>query len=453
MDIVIFGAGITGRFLAETLAKEKHNVTLIDSDPKKLNELSPNTDVASLCITSINWKVLKELNQRNEAIFLGVSQNDGENLASCAIAKALNYKKTLARVGEKTLLDDSELDFKKIFQVDYLFAPEIIVSEELFKRITNPKAQILESFANGKLQIETHIIKKDWKYIDKPLSELEFKNLYLVTCIKRQEKENQDLPHIVFPRGDTRIYEGDEVTFLGKTDDMLKLNKILDIETQKVKSVVLCGASSYQRLLAQNLHENNISVKIIESNLKDCEDLSKELTFATILNHKETDKEFLIEENIASVDVFVSSSNSTDKNLITATLAEDIGCKNVITLVSDDAFSHLLSKLGITYVLSEKFSIANIIFSIIHGEVISSMSTLYQNQIKVIEVAITDSSPLKGKSIQDIAHKLPKNCVLGYILKDDGTVSLAKGPEILHPGYFIMAFISPNQIESFYKLL
>ena len=453
MDIVIFDAGETGRFLAETLSAEKHNVTLIDPNPQKLIEISQNADIATICNHGINWKILKEANKSGNSIFLGVSNDDGMNLTACAIAKSLNYHRTIARVAEISLLDETEVNFKNLFHVDFLLAPEIIVSHDLFKHIINPKAALIENFAHGKVQIQTHTIIKDWKYSDRPLSEVDFKDRYLVALVKRKPKDNeQNGSEVIYPRGDTRIFEGDEVTFIGKIEDMMELPSLLGIGEKSVKSVILCGASSYQRHLAHILKDKGISVKIIESDRAFCEDLSRELPFATIIHHNETDKEFLIEEHIASVDVFVSCSRSTEKNLLVATLAQDLGCKDVITLVADDSFSHLLNKLGISYTLSEKISIANVVFSTIHGEVISSISSLYQNQSKVIELSITENSPLAGMKICDAAKKLPKNCVLGFILHKD-QVLLAKGPETLNPGDFLMTFIAPDQIEAFQKLL
>lgn len=453
MEIVIFGAEKIGTYLADVLSKEKHSVTLLDPDIRSLLEFSQNADVATLCTSGINLNILKEANPNKNAVFLAMSSNDGLNLSSCCLAKSLEYKKTIAKISELSLLNDDILDVKSLFHIDHLLASDILIAHELFKHIINPKIKLIENFAHGQIQMQTHLVPKGWAYINHALSEVPFREEFLVALIKRKatSKSSEDI-EVIYPRGDTKLCEDDEVTFIGKCESMPKLLKLFNLSEKTVSSATICGTTNAVKYLSHLLHEKNIQIKIIESNHSLCEILAKELPFATIINHKEEDKDFLIEENITQSDIFIACSQSTEKNLLIATLAQEIGAKDIITLIADETYIYLLNKLDISYALSEKITLSKHVFSFIYEEIISSITSLYHNHVKVLEVKITQNSPLSKMEISDIANKIPKKCVLGFTIHG-GKVTLAKGHEILNPGDFLIIFIAPDQIDNFQKLL
>ena len=65
MNIVILGAGSTGSYLALVLSKEEHNVIVIDTDYKALEQLSQRADIATKLGSGTDWRLLEEIKEHS----------------------------------------------------------------------------------------------------------------------------------------------------------------------------------------------------------------------------------------------------------------------------------------------------------------------------------------------------------------------------------------------------
>src|SRR3989344_4517003 len=139
MNIVILGAGELGSYLASVLAKDEHNVTIIDKDPQRLEKVSEGADIATLVGYGSRWKILDELLEFEPDIFIAMTGDDETNLVSCAIAKNLGYPKTVARVKEIGFLARSRIDFGRLFYVDHFIGAEVLAANDILKSIINPQ--------------------------------------------------------------------------------------------------------------------------------------------------------------------------------------------------------------------------------------------------------------------------------------------------------------------------
>ncbi len=80
-------------------------------------------------------------------------------------------------------------------------------------------------------------------------------------------------------------------------------------------------------------------IKLIEKDEKRCFELAEQIPFATILNQDPSDLNFLITERVKESDVFVTCHDSTETNILSATLAKEAGCKvEYIPLVRRDIY-------------------------------------------------------------------------------------------------------------------
>ena len=450
MDIVIFGASITGTYLANALSIEGHNVTLIDSDADALYKSSQNADIATIYNTATNWKVLEEAKQAGSPILLAVSKCDADNLVACSIAKKLGYSLTIATVREISFVDKSKIDCSLLFDVDHIIAPEVVVAHEIFKAISNPGSLSIENFFHGKVQSQIHAIPSEWKYIGTKIKDFDFTNRFKIALIKRKSKHEEDIyteNELLYPDGSETINAGDEVTFIGKTDDMKSLPNILGREEKKLSSVFISGGSRCAVHLSHILHDRNIEVKIVDEDCHNCEKLAGELGFATILNHDITDLDYLIEENAKEYDTFVACTNSTEKNLLVATLAQEAECPNVVTIVSSKRYHHLLKRLGISFALSEVISLSNLILSYIYGEMVTTISSIYHNQMKILECLVGEKSPVNNLTLDELNKKLPKDSVLSF-LESDGEALFGDLERKLKPGDHIIIIAASSSTQS-----
>jgi trk system potassium uptake protein TrkA len=445
MKIVILGAGVHGSYLASTLADEQHDVIIIDQDPKALAKVSRSADVATRLGSGTDWRVLEELADLSPDLFIAMSSNDETNLVACTMAKNLGYPKTVARIRQNAFLDHSRLEFSRLFFVDHLLGTELAVAHELFKHIVTPHNLAIENFALGSVQMRTVVIPENFKHAGIPLSTIGISDHLLIGLIRRNNK-------LIFPKGHDHLLPGDEATLIGETHVMHTLPEFFGAAKTSVASVVIVGGSGITIHLCRLLEEQKIHVKIIEQDEAKCEKLAKLFPKATVMNHDGCDFAFLQEEGVESADLFVACTQSHETNILSAALAKQAGCKQVIALVSDESSLPLLKQLGISHALSEKASLARQIHAIIDNDAIVSVASLYDNQAKIMELKISSGSNLVGSPLSDLRASFPNNFIIAMIENRSG-VLVPKGNTILTPGDTAIVICSPDSISEMQKIL
>ena len=60
MNIIILGAGRVGESVAESLVSERNDITMIDTDPRRLRELQDRLDLRGVPGNGIQPSVLRE---------------------------------------------------------------------------------------------------------------------------------------------------------------------------------------------------------------------------------------------------------------------------------------------------------------------------------------------------------------------------------------------------------
>ena len=454
MNIVILGADSIGSYLATTLSREEHNVIIIDRDPKALEKVSHSADVAVRLGSGTDWKLLEELLEQNPQLFIAVSSDDETNLVACAIAKNLGYPKTVCRVHHPSFLNRSRLDFGRLFFVDHFIGTEIILAHDIFKCISHPGNVAVENFAHGAVQMRTIVIPENWKGANHRICDLTLPDNLLIGLIHRKSiypDASLSSESIIFPRGQDLILPGDEVTLIGDSQVMLNLHELFNTPFKEVKSVVVAGGSPVAMQLCPILEQQGIHVRLIEKDEELCRTLSEQLPGATILNHECTDLNFLLSERVSYADVFVACTESTETNILTAALAKQAGCEEVIALVSDESYAPLLRRLGIFYTLSERVSVANRIHAIIHEESVLSVASLYENKANIMEVKVSSDAQIVGIPISDLSAHLPQDFLIALI-ENRGRIMIAKGNNILAPGDTVIVICSPQNVDQLDKI-
>ena len=110
MNIIIVGCGKVGYTLAETLSAEKHDVSVVDTNPEALSRLS-NLDVSVIEGSGSSYRVLQEAGVKDCDFLVAVTSRDEVNLLCCLIAKKAGDCRTVARVRDPDYYQ--EIDFIK----------------------------------------------------------------------------------------------------------------------------------------------------------------------------------------------------------------------------------------------------------------------------------------------------------------------------------------------------
>ena len=443
MGIVIAGADELGIYLASVLSDEQQNVIIIDPDEEKLEQFARSADVATVCGQCHDWQLLDTIAEQKPQLFLAMTSCDATNLLSCSIAKNLGYPTTVCRITNAQFLDQSRIDIDRLFYVDHLIAPELIVAHELFKCLSHPGSVAVESFAHGAVQMRTIVLPSEFPERGKNLREMKFGDDLLIGMIRRKSENRGE---IIFPHGDDQLQTGDEVTFIGDTNTMMNISSRFGLTGKEIKSAVVAGSSAVVHHLVQILLSHGIIVKVMDNDYACCEKLSKIQGNITVIQEDPSNMNFLLSERIDQSDVFLAATPSTEFNILTASLAQEAGVKDVYSLVSDMRHSHLLKRLGIDYAVSEKESITSRILSFIHAESAISTRTLYENQVMIMELKVSAATKIAGVPVRGLGNLLPKDCLIALI-ENRGQIMIAKGNRIFAPGDTVIIICSPKHVD------
>jgi len=99
MNIIILGAGRVGESVAESLASEQNDITVIDTNPARLRELEDRFDLRGVVGNGIQPSVLREAGAKDADMVIGCAATDESNLVFCKVAHdVFNVPNTIARL-------------------------------------------------------------------------------------------------------------------------------------------------------------------------------------------------------------------------------------------------------------------------------------------------------------------------------------------------------------------
>jgi trk system potassium uptake protein TrkA len=447
MNIVILGAGGIGSYLALHLAQDGYNVVVIDHAAKPLERLSESADVATRLGNGTNWRLLQELLDFKPDLFVAVSSDDETNLVACSIAKNLGYPKTIARIRSESYLDKTSLDFERLFFIDYSIGTELIVANDIVKYLVHDLSAC-ENFVHGSIQTHSLVIPSSWEHAHKKIADLKLPENLLIGLIHRKKQQDN---HVIFPTGQDMLLPGDEITLIGDAKAMLKIPQFFSTPKEIVDSVLILGGGQIAIHLGRLLESQGTSFKIIDEDENVCKKVAEALPKATVLCHEPTDINFLVEERIQTSEGVVALTASHETNVLLAALCKQLGCPKVIPLVSEERYLPFLRHLGLHMTVSERMSILSRVRSILKTRPLFSISSLYGDRAKILEVKVSAGSQIVGIPIADLRAHLPKDFLFALI-ENRGKVAIPKGTNILTPGDSVMVICHPKHLTELEKI-
>ena len=98
MKVVILGCGRAGSILAQLLARDSHDVTIIDYNADAFRRIA-DSKVHQVVGTGIDVAVLRRAGIEQADVFIAVTNGDNTNIMSTQIAtREFNVPKSLARI-------------------------------------------------------------------------------------------------------------------------------------------------------------------------------------------------------------------------------------------------------------------------------------------------------------------------------------------------------------------
>lgn len=419
MKIIILGAGQVGSSLANNLASEANDITVIDVDTVRLQALQDRLDLRTVEGQGSHPEVLRRAGADDADMIIAVTNSDETNMVACQVAYTLFRTPTkIARVRSQEYLQNPELFTPEAIPVDVLISPEQLVTDYIAQLIAYPGALQVLGFAEGKVQLVG--VKA---YYGGPLVGHELRTLRehmpgvdtRVAAIYRRDRA-------IIPEGTTVIEADDEVFFIAASKNIRAVMGELRRLERTAKRVIIAGGGNIGRRLAEAL-ENKYQVKIIDHNMGRTRAISEALGKCIVLNGDAADEELLLEENIEQTDVFCALTNDDEANILSAMLAKRLGARKVMALINRAAYVDLVESGDIDIAISpQQATIGSLLAHVRRGDV-AVVHSLRRGAAEAIEaVAHGDrhSSRVVGRAVEEI--RLPHGTTIGAIVRADEVI-------------------------------
>ena len=437
MKIIILGANQVGSTLAETLANEANDITVVDADAEKLRELKDHIDISTVAGHPSLPDVLEKAGGQDADMIIAVTESDEINMVACRVAYSLfQTQKKICRIRASSYLVSDKLFGEHGIAVNAVISPEKIVSEDIERLLELPGSLQVLDFAGGKVQLVA--VKA---YYGGPLVGQEIRLLRQhmpsvdtrVAAIFRKDRP-------IIPEGSTVIEADDEVFFVAATKDIRACMSELRRMDKPYKRLMIAGGGNIGMRLAESV-EDRYQVKIIERDLDRCSLISETLNHAIVLNGEASQRDLLIEENISDTDVFLALTNDDEANIMSSLLAKRLGAKKVMALINNPAYVDLVQGGEIDIAISpQQATIGKLLALVRRGDVVN-VHSLRRGAAEAMEaIALGDeaSSKVVGRAIEDI--DLPEGTTIGAIVRGD-EVLIAHDKTVVDPDDHVILFL------------
>src|SRR5690625_1596600 len=154
MKIIILGAGRVGATLAENLANEANDVTVVDTAVALLRELQDRLDIRTVEGFASHPATLREAGADDADLIIAVTETDETNMIACQVAYTLFHTPTkIARIRATEYTAEAELFSQDAIPVDMSISPEKLVTTAVRRLIEFPGALEVVDFANERIRV------------------------------------------------------------------------------------------------------------------------------------------------------------------------------------------------------------------------------------------------------------------------------------------------------------
>ena len=439
MKIIIAGGGQVGKNLAKQLTDEGHDLTVIDQDQRVLENTVESFDAMGVAGNCASMEVLKSAGVEDADLVIAMTDADEVNLLCCMTAHGLNSKiHTIARIRNPEYTEQI-MTMRNVFPLSMTVNPERQTAEEIQHLLKYPGFLRRDAFAKGKAEIVELRIEKGSKLCNIPLMELRgaVKCHVLVCAVLRAG-------NAIAPRGNFVLQEGDRIFVTGAHGELTKLLKSLDIQTGRVRRVLLCGGGRVSFYLASLLEKTGVDVTILEKRKERCLELAELLPETSIVHGDCSSQTVLESQGIGHFDAVVALTGLDETNMIIALYAGSCGVNHIITKLGRAENNAIADAFSLGSRISPRELSCNDIVRYVRamenqvGAAVS-MHTIADGQVEAMEFLVEASTKNCGVPLKDM--KLKNGVLLASIIRGSHT-QIPAGDSCFQPGDTVVVVTS-----------
>ncbi len=441
MKILILGAGQVGHSVADALAHEDNDVTIVDTNAAALRDLREKLDVRVEIGQASYPRVLERAGIEDADMLVAVTNSDEINMVACQVAHTLYRTPTkIARIRSSHYLDRRELFASESVPIDVLISPEQLVTEHIFRLISHPGALQVLNFANGKVQMVGVKALQDGPLIGHQLKEMQEHMPGIKARVAAMFRKGKP----IMPKPETLVEIDDEIFFIASPKHIRAIISELRKLDKPYKRIILAGGGNIGNRLARLLEEARYQVKIIEKNNDRAAKLAERLDKTIVLEGDAADENLLIEENIENTDVFIAITNDDEANILSSMLAKQLGAKRVMSLINRPSYVDLVESSIDLAISPQQVTIGALLTHIRRGDIVA-VHALRRGSAEAIEIVAHGdykTSRVVGRRLDEI--KLPPGANIGALVRGDD-ILMAADELIVNANDHVIMFVTDKR--------
>ena len=460
MKILIAGDGKLGETLAKQLSLEKHDVTIVDSDPTVLETGVGRYDVMYMHGNCATMETLRQAGVEQANLLIAVTGSDEVNLLCCTTAHWINPElHTIARIRNPEYAEQAYA-MRDAFAISMMVNPDQQAAAEIERLIKYPGFLKRESFAKGRMEIVELRIDAESKLRDVTLNSLNsiVKCKVLVCAVVREG-------NAVTPSGNFVLREGDRIFVTAPTDTLSTLLKNLGIITRRVESVMIVGGGKVSYYLAQALQKHatedrdsgilkrvlpkgGIDVQLVDIDPERCRSLADQLPGIQVVCGDASNLSFLESIGLAQSSALVALTGLDELNMVISLYGKNHNVPQIIAKMSRIESTQVIDNLSLGSMISPRNLCCNTIVRYVRamqnqtGAAIT-MHTIADGNAEAIEFAIDETALHCGVPLKKL--KLRGNILIVGIIRGQ-SIEIPNGDSHYEVGDSVVIVSSGNQI-------
>ncbi len=438
MKIIIAGAGDVGSHLARMLSSDNHEITVIESDRKLLENISAVADILTVEGDCTTFATLRKASVRKADLFIAVNHEEESNIISAILAKQLGAKKSIARIDNNEYLEPNNKEIFINLGIDYLFYPEKVAAHQVIKLLGHTSTSEYVDFSNGKLSLVVFKLDPSSELIGHTLlsfTEQQSPLSYRTVAITRDGRT-------IIPHGNDTYMEGDMIYIITKEDSVKEVMAFSGQRNINIKNLMILGGSQIGMRIALEL-QDTMNIKLVEYITDKAYRLAETLDKTLIINEDGRNIEAMLEEGLSNMDAFVAVTGRSETNILAAMLAKHMGVKKVIAEVENLNYIKLAESIGIDTIINKKLITASNIFRFTLSTDVQAIKCLTGSEAEVLEFIVKPNSPATKYKVKDLGF--PADAIIGGIVRGD-KVFIAVGNTEISAYDRVVVFAMPDAI-------
>lgn len=392
--IVVCGAGEVGTHIAELLAEADNSVTVIDVSADRMVWLDDAIDISTVTGSCTNAEVLRVAIGDGADLLVACTEKDEVNLLTCALAKHLNVRRTVARVESRVFFESAGLNYAECLGVDGMICPDYSTAQAIARLIRNPGAIAIEDFGQDVAEMQDLKVSPNAPAVGQTLKDLNMPPRTLVAAIHREGAA-------CVPESTVVVQAGDDVVLVGNTDVLPAARRLFYEAEELPRQIAIMSGTPIAVWLCRSLPTRRFRVRLFEPNRELAAELGRKLDGVTVIQADIVDPAVFEEEKIGQADILIACGDDDEQNILTCVWAKNKGTRSVIAVSGRSDYLELLRQIGIDHAISPRNEAAEAIDNFLDHSPLQCISTLAEGMLDVYRARVGSSSKMLSQTLAE----------------------------------------------------